>query len=655
MRITIDLDAEKAVLGPGTTQELASLAFKRATLAVLEVQFVRGITVTELDSGATGKFEAKHTGHYDSNEAITGAAAWTKFGTGTSTYYRFAFALINNALNLLFGVETPAACTATAATDLINATAHGLVANDIVEFSTDDTLPAPLSIGTDYYVIAGGLTADVFKVSLTLGGTAVNITDTGTGNHEFVKVNNDIASITLMSEVSWTEFGLNHKTQTLALVVANDVNRDDDVIPGSPAIVYYRSSFLRHGSGVPVDAVGVDGDGYINDDTGDLYFRASGVYVLDFNINGADSGFSYKFNTATSGDPGSGKFLFNNATFASATQFNVSETDNMSNSLAAFLALQDDSTSANKCLVVARKQDGTPCFLFWITAALTDAGSYDTFPITPISTAGSIANNDVFRLSFYRTGDKGDTGTTGTTGTAGATTSVTQNYSTTTTDSDPGSGIFRFNNTTIASVTAAYLDNNEAGGNSITALLDSFDDSTSTLKGFLVFRGVTAPTAFAIFSVSGSVADGTGYRKLTLTYISSGGTFTNGNLFAFAFYRTGNIGTAGVDGGTTYDAPVAISSGATPTVDLTTTAMSTLRLLATNTTITFSNPVAGKTSILHFKQAAASSYTVDMPDIDHWVGTGGGQPVMSAAFNAVDAYTVWYDGTDYYASWAPGV
>lgn len=542
MRISINLDTSRATLGY-STQEVATLHEKRATMAVLEVQFYRGVTVVELANDATGKFELKLPTKYDM-EPLTGASAWTKFGTGTDTYYRFAYALINTPLDTSFGVQAEQTYTTTFAADTFAATAHGYVANDIVQFSSTLTLSAPLKAGTDYYISATGLTANVFEVSATLGGSVVNLTNDGTGTQSVVKISDDVASLTLMGEVSWRFNSQDYKTQTISFVIENDVNRDADTIPVSPAIVYTRDSFIRHGAGVPSDAVGVDGDAYVNDTTGDLYFRAAGVYTLDFNLNGQDSGFLYQFNTATTLGPGTGKFLFNHATFGSATAFHISETDGDANSLAAFLALQDDSTSTNKCLVIARKQDGTPYFSFYITAALTDAGVYDTFPITPISTAGSIANNDYFRLTFLRVGDlgtTGSTGSTGATGTAGATPAITQAYSTTTTDADPGAGVFRFNNATIASVTAAYIDNVEAGAASITAYLDTFDDSLSTVKGVLVFRGVTTSTAFAVFQVTGSVVDGTGYRKLTLAYIASGGTWTTAHIFAFSFHRTGDL------------------------------------------------------------------------------------------------------------------
>ena len=118
-------------------------------------------------------------------------------------------------------------------------------------------------------------------------------------------------------------------------------------------------------------------------------------------------------------------------------------------------------------------------------------------------------------------------------------------FSTSTADTDPGTGTFRLNNATLASVTEIYIDNNNAGGNDITGLLDSYDDSTSTVRGVLKVAHHTSTTIYAIYSVTGSVVDGTGYRKLTLTHIASTGTFVNGALFTLKFFRTGDKGEQG--------------------------------------------------------------------------------------------------------------
>lgn len=61
--------------------------------------------------------------------------------------------------------------------------AHGLVAGNSVLFWDDfnSGLPNGLSEDTEYFVIATGLTADAFRVSATLGGSAVDITGAGVG------------------------------------------------------------------------------------------------------------------------------------------------------------------------------------------------------------------------------------------------------------------------------------------------------------------------------------------------------------------------------------------------------------------------------------------------------------------------------------------
>lgn len=76
-------------------------------------------------------------------------------------------------------------CQPEADDDLITATGHGLVAGDTVVFEVDSsgTMPGNLTADTQYYVISSGLTSNVFKVSTTLGGSAVNISSDGTNVH----------------------------------------------------------------------------------------------------------------------------------------------------------------------------------------------------------------------------------------------------------------------------------------------------------------------------------------------------------------------------------------------------------------------------------------------------------------------------------------
>jgi hypothetical protein len=68
-----------------------------------------------------------------------------------------------------------------ATTDVITSAAHGWENGQAVLMSTTGVLPAGTAIETRYFVI--DKTTDTFKVSLTSGGSAVDITDTGTGVH----------------------------------------------------------------------------------------------------------------------------------------------------------------------------------------------------------------------------------------------------------------------------------------------------------------------------------------------------------------------------------------------------------------------------------------------------------------------------------------
>lgn len=81
---------------------------------------------------------------------------------------------------------TQAAFTVTAATDLITSAAHGLEVGDVIEVKSGTTLPTGMSAATPYYVISVP-SANTFKVSATKGGTTINIEDTGTGDHTWLK------------------------------------------------------------------------------------------------------------------------------------------------------------------------------------------------------------------------------------------------------------------------------------------------------------------------------------------------------------------------------------------------------------------------------------------------------------------------------------
>ena len=124
------------------------------------------------------------------------------------------------------------------------------------------------------------------------------------------------------------------------------------------------------------------------------------------------TGFPYLFSSNTAAtDPGSGFLKFNNGTLSLATQLFISETDNDSASLAAWLATWDDNGGT---LFLFSGKTGTFA-IFTVSGTITDNGSWDTFTVTHVQSAGAIANNEPLLLLFVASGAStpGPTGATG--------------------------------------------------------------------------------------------------------------------------------------------------------------------------------------------------------------------------------------------------
>ena len=94
-----------------------------------------------------------------------------------------------------------------------------------MRFGTSGTLPAGLSETTLYYVVsstadldtlaAGGTDTGTFKVSLTEGGSAVDITDTGSGQLNVIK-QFDTAAVTLVGDGSTGQGTFTHPAEVWA-------------------------------------------------------------------------------------------------------------------------------------------------------------------------------------------------------------------------------------------------------------------------------------------------------------------------------------------------------------------------------------------------------------------------------------------------------
>lgn len=87
------------------------------------------------------------------------------------------------ALQRTFAAESGTEFTTDFTTDFLTSASHGLSNADRVMVYSSTTLPAPLAAKTVYFVVEK--TTNTFKLSLTSGGSAINLTDDGTGTHKW--------------------------------------------------------------------------------------------------------------------------------------------------------------------------------------------------------------------------------------------------------------------------------------------------------------------------------------------------------------------------------------------------------------------------------------------------------------------------------------
>jgi hypothetical protein len=321
----------------------------------------------------------------------------------------------------------------TALTDSLSVSGKGKITAHIDFDETTVTSPSA-NVGRLYVADVGGVTTLKFKDSagtdtnllLSAPGLAYTFSTSITTNADpgsgYVRFNN--ATLSSVTEIAIDDNDANGADLSAYVLTWDDVGSTD------------RGTLIIQNRTAPANVVIFTISGASTDESG--YTRLAVTYVThagSFSANaplgvtytkpgatgsagsagaaGPNVGLDYTWSTGTSGDPGSGKLLVNNATPASATALHISETNQQSASQAAYLATWDDGTTTSdkgvvRILDVAAP--GTNFLEYRITGTLTDAGSYDTFPVTYIGGAGTIANASTVAVMFSRTGDKGADG-----------------------------------------------------------------------------------------------------------------------------------------------------------------------------------------------------------------------------------------------------
>src|SRR5204862_3451043 len=136
-------------------------------------------------------------------------------------------------------------------------------------------------------------------------------------------------------------------------------------------------------------------------------------------------------------------------------------------------------------------------------------------------------------------------------------------FHTSTTTGAPGSGPLRLNAATENTATATYLNKLDTGSTDWTAVLDTFDASSSTVKGQVRVVKTSDATAWITFNLTSRTTH-TGYREFALTNTgsSSANPFANGDALLLLFERTGDQGATGAAGATGATGPTG-ATGAT--------------------------------------------------------------------------------------------
>jgi hypothetical protein len=242
--------------------------------------------------------------------------------------------------------------------------------------------------------------------------------------------------------------------------------------------------------------------------------------------------------TTTDTDQGAGKCWANNGTLSSATVFYMDDVDSNSADVNAFVDTWDDSTNlALRGTIIVRELASPANFvIFSVTGAVTSASTYSKIAVTHVATGGSMTDGNAMSVEFTRAGDRGPN--------AG----LDMTFDNTTTDSDQGAGKLWLNNGTVASASVVYLDDVDDNSVSINSFVDSFDDSSSSVKGHIQFEKQFDPAVFAMFNVTGSVTSASTYSKVACTYVTGAGSFSDGDKISTTFIRGGDKGDTGARG-----------------------------------------------------------------------------------------------------------
>tara|TARA_A100001201_G_scaffold26857_2_gene29625 strand:+ start:1561 stop:5583 length:4023 start_codon:yes stop_codon:yes gene_type:complete len=303
---------------------------------------------------------------------------------------------------------------------------------------------------------------------------------------------------------------------------------------------------------------------------------------------GKHPGVELEFDSSTStSNMSNGLMRFNTSNQYQASQIIISNQDYHGNGISAWVNTFDDTTNPGDkgtLWIYGSDDDQTWDTNEFIIATVTDITSYFGYKVIDITirqTNYGFSDGDRVFLQFYAIGDQGTQGIQGVqgtqgvqgvqgvqgtqgiqgvqgtqgiqgiTGTEGQHAGIPYEFSTSTSNADPGNGKFRYNSQYTWQTTRIYIDDRAAGGGAdLQPWLRTFDDSTDpNSKGHLVIYGSDDDQTWDSYELHiwniTSVTEHTGYFELAVTSVDTNYSFSNGDICFLQFYRTGDRGLQG--------------------------------------------------------------------------------------------------------------
>lgn len=252
---------------------------------------------------------------------------------------------------------------------------------------------------------------------------------------------------------------------------------------------------------------------------------ADGADGLD-GANGAagnKGGLIYTFGNVTAdGDPADGKFRLNNTTVGSITALRIDDVDNAAVNMESVIQTWKDGDIID---IRSNSTSGTSFIQVRVTGKAVDATGYWNVPVVYMSGARPTAD-EVCVIQRLIQGNKGG---------------IRYDYNNTT-SGDPGSGFFRMNSTTTASVTSLFIDDEAIGGVSMTTFLDSWSKN-GTIH---IQLNSNYGAAFARFKINAAITDSGTHYTIPVTYVA-GSNFTTLDECVINYIPSPNVSWDGTD------------------------------------------------------------------------------------------------------------